>query len=233
MRFVTTVAGIAAAAATAHAGVEYTNVLEPIYPGELNHAEILADIFGGTFSANAYDYSNGTVTAARLADDGADGIVQLLTGDANGPEDQIWGDGDGVSLVIKAKYAADTATFGWIDGSSGGVFNPLIATGNLEDKVFAALTGEFRWALDDATTNYLVTSSPLDQQLNSNPVDQMVAYHLTGLEGGENSWILFFEDRIGGDYDFNDAAIVISVVPAPGAFALLGLGALTVTRRRR
>lgn len=224
---------VPALAAPALAGPVYTTVNQPIYPGEFNHAQILDEVFSGDFVFDGVNLTNGDLTANRLADAGADGIVDLLTGNSTGPADIFWGDGDGVELQLEAKFAADTSTFGWIDGAAGGDFNPLIETGEIGDSVFAFLTDEFRWALDDSTTDMILTSNPADQMLNDEPVDQMVAYHITGLGGDANTWVLFFEDRIDGDYDFNDAVLQVTVVPAPGAIALFGLGGLVIARRRR
>jgi hypothetical protein len=223
----------AAAAATANADLTYTTVEAPIYPGELNHAQILGNIFGGAFGANGLDYTNGAIDVMRVADDGADGIIDLLEGASSDAEDQFWGDSFGVSLRLEAKYAADSAILGWKDGTSGGVFNPLIETGNLGDSIFVSLTDEFRWALNDTTTGVFVTSNPNDQMLNDAPVDQMVAYHVTGVGEPGNTWVIFFEDRIGGDYDFNDAVFQLTVVPSPGGVALLAMGGLVLIRRRR
>ena len=227
------IAGVAGFAAAASAGIEYTTVNAP-QNAEESHAAILSDIFGGDFAPDGdVDFTNGAVTANRLGDSGAPGIVDLATGNSDGADDRIWGDGDGIVLSLEAKFAGDQATFGWIDGSNGGVFQGLISTNQVGDSLQVALTPEFRWALDDESFGNLVTSNPGDQTLFGNPVDHMVAYHITGLDDGLNTWVLFFEDRIGGDYDFNDAVVKVSVVPAPGALALLGLGGLVGLRRRR
>jgi hypothetical protein len=223
----------AAAAATASADLAYTTVKAPIYRGELNHAQILTAIFGGAFSTNGINYSNGAIDVMRVADDGADGILDLLKGTDSDAEDQFWGDSLGVELKLEAKYAADNSILGWMNGAAGGAFNPLIETGNLGDSLHVSLSNEFRWALHDVTTDVLVTSSPNDQMLNNAPVDQMVAYHVTGLGQPANTWVIFFEDRIGGDYDFNDAVFQLTVVPAPGAGAVLACGAMLMLRRRR
>jgi hypothetical protein len=221
------------AAGAANAGIEYTTINDP-QGAEQSHAEILGEIFGGVFMFDGdVDLTNGVVTANRLADSGAPGIVDLAGGDSDGPDDRIWGDGDGIVISLEAKFAGDQATFGWIDGSVGGVYVPLIATNMVGDTIEVSLSPEFRWALDDESFGNLVTSNPDDQSLFDAPVDHMVAYHVTGLDDGLNTFVLFFEDRIGGDYDFNDAVVTVSVVPAPGALALLGLGAMAGLRRRR
>lgn len=220
-------------AAPALAGPEFTTVNQPIYPGEFNHAQILNEVFGGDFVFDGVDLGNGAITAHRLADEGPDGTVNLLTGDSGGPADKFWRDTVGVSLELEAKFAADTSTFGWIDGTAGGNFNALIETGQIGESVFVSLADEFRWALDDSTTDTILTSNPGDQLLDGSPVDQMVAYHVTGLEGDANTWVLFFEDRIDGDYDFNDAVLQVTIVPAPGAIVLFGLGGLVIARRGR
>ena len=82
---------MSAVAGSALAGPEYTTVNQPIYPGEFNHAQILDDVFGGAFVFDGVNLTNGAVTANRLFDSGADGIVDLLTGDSTGPADQIVG----------------------------------------------------------------------------------------------------------------------------------------------
>lgn len=46
---------------------------------------------------------------------------------------------------------------------------------------------------------------------------------------GNDDWIMAFEDRVNGDYDFNDAVFYvkdISAVPEPGTIVLLGAGLL-------
>jgi len=206
---------------------------------EASHADVLSGVFGGVFAASGLDFSNGVVTASRVPDFDSPGILELLTGDDDGPEDQIWsegGEGDGgeVTLMLKAEFAGDQSTFGWMDGAAGGTFNPLFDTqNNAGASMVLTLSGEFRWALDDTSFGNLVTSSQADQTLFGAPVDQMVAYHLTGTGKAGNNWLLFFEDRIGGDYDFNDAVISVSVVPAPASAGILGLAGLFAARRRR
>src|SRR4051812_9121174 len=52
-------------AAQAHAG--FTTVNAP-WPGEASQADILSHAYGGTFTANGLNYTNGTVTATRMDD---------------------------------------------------------------------------------------------------------------------------------------------------------------------
>jgi len=219
--------------AAAHAGGPGFTPINPPSGGEGAHDAILEEIFGGNFVPSDLDFTNGVITAERVPDFGAPGVLELLTGDADGPEDQIWGDGDEIVVALKAEFAGDQSTFGWIDGESGGEFNPLFQTQNNDDaSLIISLSESFRWALDDQSFGNLVTSNPADQQLFGEDVDQLVTYHIVG-DDAPNTFLLFFEDRIGGDYDFNDAVIKVSVIPAPASAAALALAGLATARRRR
>jgi hypothetical protein len=70
--------------------------------------------------------------------------------------------------------------------------------------------------------------------------DHMVTYKITGNITGKGNYVIAFEDRTEGDYDYNDAVLEISglqPVPEPSTFAIAGLGALGLIgygiRRRR
>ena len=66
-----------AVAGTSMAAPGYSTVNPP--PGvELNHAQILNLIYGGSFNQSGNDFNNGTVTATRVADNGL-GVAVLAT----------------------------------------------------------------------------------------------------------------------------------------------------------
>lgn len=234
------VMALAALAGAAQAGITYSTVNEPPKPEELNHAEILSMIYGGTFTPAGVHYSNGGVTATRVVDFGQGGPLELFCGSPQVP-DQVWTGGP-ASLVARAKYAGDNAAFGWRDDTSGGAFQELLNTATLDVPVAFSGSSSFRWALNDLRTGRNFTSRVSDNlsnpaDLSSSTHDQMVAYQISGLDTNDCVWVLFWEDRIEGqdfdDYDFNDAVIEVRAVPTPGSLALLGMGGALMARRRR
>lgn len=232
-------AGVLAAAAGASAA--YTSVNPP--PGsELSHAQILQNIYGGSFALNESPvptYSNGAITAERHLDSGDNSLLTLLS--PTGGDDQAWSAAGAGPTVItaKAKYAGDSHVFGWIDDSvRGGGFQPLLPTNVFNAPVSVLLSSSFRWALSDTSTGKLWTSRISDNHDDAGAThDQMVTYRITGPGITEPTYLLMWEDRIGGgsDYDYNDAAIEISArsIPGPGAASLGALGAVGLLRRKR
>jgi hypothetical protein len=246
-RILTTVAaGIACMAATsgAMATATFTTVSAPTVSGEKNHAQLLSQVYGGTWTtSNGLDYTNGSLTATRLADAGVSTPTSLTTG-VSGTDD-AWTGPAATSIVAQAKYAADNSMFGYFDDTgTDHSFHALFNTGSAGASAAVLLPSSFRWGLQDLSTGKLWTSRASDQSTPGLvfpiPSDQMVTYKVTGANGESvtNEWALFWEDRGAGqvsDRDFNDAVITIqaSAIPAPGAAALLGLGTLCVARRKR
>jgi Domain of unknown function (DUF4114) len=228
--------GIAlAVAGTAIAAPGYTSINPP--PGaELNHQQILDMVYGGTFGLSGIrDYTNGTVTATRVADNGVGGILKILTGNPLSADDQNWSDGI-TTVMMEAKYAGDNHDFGWFNDSVPSGFQFLLNTNSIGSSVIVNLSSQFRWGLKNNTTGNTWTSLESDNVASGSSYDQMVTYQVTGLGTGETVWLVFWEDRIHGefyeDYDFNDAVIELRAIPAPGT-ALLALGALSLVYRRR
>lgn len=228
------------AAASAHGAFTTVNGAPG---GELNHLQILNNVYGGGFLAlegPTPAFSNGSLTFTRINDSGLGGVLTIVTSDTSATDDQRWSVGDATgpaTVIARAKYAGDSHTFGWIDDTQGEpVYQSLGSTSTFNVPVMVNLSSDFRWALHDTTTGSMWTSRSSDNLDNhGNARDQMVTYRVTGAGVTQPTFLLFWEDRIGGgaDYDYNDAVVELTAVPAPGAVGLAGLGALAFTRRRR
>lgn len=220
----------------------YTNVNPPA-PGELGHTAILQNIYGGSWLASGplgMNRTNGVMTATRMADAGISSPVSLATGKPGESADAEFSGGP-VVLTVRAKYAADSHMLGWIDDTAATpTFQPLMSSTDFDNPMEVTLSSSFRWALKDLTTGKMFTSRPADNAgvgaMAANRYDQLVTYHVDGKEGVLNEWVLFWEDRVGGeqaDYDYNDAVMTVSIVPAPGPVALAAVGLAMLKRRRR
>ena len=179
--------------------------------------------------------TNGSITATRIADGGVGGPMSITDGTATSADDQSWSGGT-VSVVAKARYAGDDSDFGWINDTPApqaiSSYQTILNTGTLNNAVTVSLSPAFRWAFHDPVTGETFTSRPGDNPHGGN--DQMATYKITGVSPS-STWLLVWEDRsVNSDHDFNDAAIQIMAVPAPGALvASLGLLTAATGRRRR
>ncbi|TVQ30633.1 MAG: DUF4114 domain-containing protein [Phycisphaeraceae bacterium] len=229
------------ATGSAVAGPTFTNVQDPIFPGELGHHDILDGIYGGSFTQVGNDFigggASGMVNAIRMVDSGLGGVMNLVTGGLGTADDQIWSDGVAAARAL-ARYADLPQSFGYFDGDSGGSFNTMFnVTGsgfNVTGSAVMDFSGmTWRWGRDGGPT---IHSSRADE--NPSGADHMVTYRIEGLENGLlATWLLFWEDLPLGvsDRDFNDLVVEIGVIPLPSAAGLAGLGliALGFGRRRR
>ena len=240
---VVAIAAFVGSAAIANA--QYTTV-NPAPGSELGHAAILNNIYGGSWNlvSEGVNVSNGTSLASRFMDSGAPsgGGVGLSLIAPEVSQDDIWsaGMGDSVTVIAKAKYAGDSHIFGWFDDTQAEpAFQPIIATGAFNAPVTLDLSPSFRWALQNTSTGRMFTSLPMTNvgagARSEETFDQLVSYHVTG-PGGLSEIALFWEDRVAGesaDYDYNDAVITVTVVPAPGTASLAALGLIALAGRRR
>jgi hypothetical protein len=232
---------LAAAGAPALAGFSGVN---PPSGSEFDHQDIFDGVYGAGFGPVGLNYANGGITATRVDDFGFLGNMDVLNGTAGAQDDETWSDGI-VFSEARARFAGFSQNFGYLAGASGvAAFNHLIqVTGTginpatVEGVVTTTFNSPFRWARHNNGGGNQHTSLPGD---NTDGLDHMVAYEITGVNGGRKTWMLFFEDTNfpDGDFDYNDLVIELVVVPLPSS-ALAGLAGLGLVgtgmaaRRRR
>lgn len=201
---------------------DFTRIHGPAM-GESNHAQILSNALGGTFSASGLDFSNGSISAMRNRDSGYMSHT-----------DQIWAAGTYNAKIIANEGAYD-AEFGYVKGSHGGHFKTLLDAEDIGSMASTTRDREFRWAIK--VDGFLWDSVYTSREHDNYGKDMMVSYSLYNASNAFIGSVLFFEDKKHhGDKDFNDVAVLLSVVPAPQAAAMGGLTLLAgfgMTRRRR
>lgn len=217
-----------------------------------------------TLDLNLRDFtirnSGGTVVAiARRVEDfiGGSGStagtnLAIQNGASAGTTDQIWTDSV-VATTARAVFAGDRQFLSTLVGTgpyagSGADlrlgnfgpdgFNPATTYYGVSPRMVPA--SPFQWMLSDSASQ---TGLDYSRMANNGGRDQMVTYEILGpgasLFGGVRRYVIAFEDRQGGDRDFNDLVVEVAVaVPLPPA-AYAGLGTLGLAgfgafiRRRR
>jgi len=197
----------------------------------------------------------GTATAAttgispgsEVPLNGSGGILDQLYGLGNLQRvdddfDRIWFPANG-NASAKAKFAYFTQEFGYIpDLNNDNIFNEsfmslftVAGIGiNSGPTVFVPLSSgnvNFLWALDPSGAP-LWTSLPSQ---NSDSLDHMVTWLITGGDAVGN-WVIAWEDLFGGgDRDFNDLVVEVNVapVPLPATLWFLGSGLIGLVGIRR
>jgi hypothetical protein len=227
-------AAVLAASQTAFAAASFTTVNNT--GPEMSQATLLGVIYGGAWAriAGTQSYSNGPLTAFRVADGGLSSPINIATSSPALVHDTLW-QGGPATLTLKAKVAADSHTFGFIDDSvtpaAGSGYQPLSATTGLNVPLVTTLPADFRWALHDTTTDQILTSRATD---NPTGMDQLITYRIQGHSVASPTWLIAWEDRTSNsDRDFNDAVVEVTAVPAPGSAVLMGIGMMLTYRRRR
>ncbi|MEL6498775.1 MAG: DUF4114 domain-containing protein [Planctomycetota bacterium] len=207
----------AAVAAAGAASAQYTTVKAPPR-SELSHAELLSGALGQSFAAAGRgnrDLAGGTIYASRVSDN----------------NDQIWSGGQFNATVI-GREAGYRHTFGYIQDRD---FNPLVRTDDGAVNATFTIDGDFTWAIQNDKQNGGDLWSS-QKSHNRDRKDHMVTYALYDNDS-LTGFALFFEDlpRWHSDRDFNDAAVLLSIVPTPQAagMALAGLGGLGLATGRR
>jgi hypothetical protein len=220
-------------AAPAYAG--YTPFDAPP-AGERSHAEILSEVYGGTFIPDGLNFANQLgVTAWRVSDSGC-AAGDSSSKDCSSALDHIWEIGS-ATVTAKAAEAALTQSFGWNEGMGAGgtgAFYSELVDEVLRGPVSIDPTGPFLWAIHPSSGDTFWSESAL----NSDGADHMLTYLITGLSGPGNVWLTFWEDLPSHEWDadYNDFVVEIrSSVPELGAswLLVLGLAATRALRRRR
>lgn len=220
---------IAAAVSAGATSAQYTHVRAP-RSSEASHAQILSSALGGSFSAaSSRDFANGSIYADRMKDSTSNSIGS----------DRYWAAGTYHAKIV-AKEAAYSHTFGTVAGSYGGghlsTYQALLDTSAVGSEATITMDQEFRWAIDvdrgGNSRDVLYTSRDWD---NAGNTDHMVSYKLLR-EGNLFGYALFFEDiKYCSDKDYNDVAVILTLVPTPQAamMGLTGLGGLGLLAGRR
>ena len=191
-----------------------------------------------------------------LVEGGGIGILDQLYGLGNlvrvdDDFDQIWNPANGDTMA-QAKFADFSQEFGYIPQGRDGSYNAadfvhlFDVAGGTNGIGFggpsAALSSgdvNFIWALNPS-------GSPLWTSwlgLNSDSVDHMVTWRISGNEGSPNNpiggYVIAWEDLQFGDpesdHDFNDLVVEVNIapVPIPPAFLLLGSGLIGLVGLRK
>lgn len=212
--------------------------VNPATPPEKSTNEILSHIYGGTFVPVGVNYTNGVITATRIADNAAVGgrsikplnLFDDNLGGGNGDgvntepladtTDQLW-TADSVVATAQARYAVYTQKFGFFDGTSGGSYVPVFdVTGdgfNVTGAGSIANLGGHTWRWARAGGFFTFTSQNVD---NPSSIDHMVTYRVDFNSGGDlgsstvTTYLLFWEDKAPNDnpppdYDYNDLVVEI------------------------
>lgn len=211
--------------------------------GETNHVQILNHLYaavdgsftpahaGAVFGDTVYASAGGGVVARRIDDFGL-GTLDLSTGTPGSGADQYWSNGV-VDVRARARFAGYSQSFGFDPGADGGAYTPLLTvsgsgfnvSGSARNVSLGHLVAFVRGGQNGP--HYSVDS------LNADRRDHLLTYEISGLGG--KTWLLLWEDLKlpGGDADYNDLAVDVTLVPAPGAvvLGLFGLGGVLLKRR--
>jgi hypothetical protein len=186
---------------------------------EATHEQILEHAYGGNFTASGVNFSNGSVTVTRI-DDNADATwTQQIT-----------------SARAVASFARRKQAFGYFQGAGGESFNKLFSvSGSQYDVTGGAgdidLNGTLKFGRNE---NVGKAFSSLASD-NRDGKDHLVSYKVTGADGTNPTYLLFWEDKWGrnSDFDFNDLVVEVTaasdalLIPLPPA-VMSGLGGLAM-----
>lgn len=149
--------------------------------------------------------------------------------------------GQSITLNYDVRYASDTGTFGvFKDGTS---FSPFMnVSGNTATPTSVQITpsmlstnigGIYSWGYKNDTTGQLFSGN------NAMNADQRAHLIIFAIPNLTNTFVLAWEDMVGGDYDYNDLLLQESwvltptPVPEPLTISLLGSALILAAGARR
>lgn len=218
------VCGLLTGAAVAVGGASNTRAafteIQAPFGGEDSHAEIFSNLYGGTFSADGVNFTNGSITAERIDDD----------------DDHFFSSDLPIRGTAKVTFADFDQEFGIFDDDGGpfqSVFNVNGYGYDVTGSAVIDVDDEFAVGRDGPRGTF-ASSEP---SFNPSGVDRVVSYRLLGLDGPGPVWAWFFEDQGAdvADFDFQDLVVEGRVVPTPAAAAagLVMLSGALLRRRAR
>jgi len=215
----------------------FTKVDGPPSGTEPTQAEILSEIYGGSFGGNGDIYSNGNITAHRLNDFDSD------------TTDQIWKPGN-YTVRSVAKFTSEVSRF-YASSPTDPQLHTNVVGFSAGDPIIIQTTNDFHWKAID-----YYGSSSTDVSFNSDDTDHFVTYEIQGdaTPSGNSKFVMFWEDlpqtrnvtnSQASWSDFNDLVVEIqaapgsngAVIPLPpavyaGAFTMALIGVGSVLRNR-
>lgn len=226
-------------AAKADAG--FTKLGRTYNGDEPTHEQILERSYGGDFVQDGVNFSNGRVSVTRLDD--TDGSDQRWNVNVSGAR----------ALGV---FSAGKQSFGrMVGGEYESLFDVSGIGYHVEGSTTARLNAapgegiEFARAGTRRQADGRVFSSMSSD--NRQDTDHLVSYRVSGLDGPGETYVLFWEDKIGSgsDFDHNDLVVELRagggdalLIPLPpgawmGLTGLAGVviahGAQAIRRRRR
>jgi len=220
--------------------------------GSMSVVQILNRVYGNTDESVAgtvlnvsgsiqgtLSFASNGFTATRIDDFGGASASDvgggMNLGAATGV-DQVWRDGTVVSSAA-AKFAGANQYFSYRYNTGPTIGAPSLFTDVNGFNQTASATfnlipgGDFRWirANNSNGTGNIMTSRASD---NSGQ-DRMITFLIQGSTLAQRTYMVFFEDRLGGDNDYNDLAVELVVIPLPtgAAMGMASLGLLAIRRR--